>query len=652
MALQTSVLTGGVNNHQTTSEEANAVYTDFVNEGVVGAVGNTSGVAPATGSFAVNAQGTPSASIDISAGVAYVTGTPSSQNSQTFRIKNTATATLAISSNSSGSTKYDWIYIKLDATKLNAPNTAGDDAATIVASRSSSASADDGTPPTYGYPIAVVTVANGFTTITNSNIRDIREESGMTPTPVAISTESWASAGAVPTAIVCNGNRSYSLTWAASIIADKSVGMRNKYTRTVTAPTQCADLESGSSQYFSRASASVSGMTFTDDYTISAWIKLESYTGSTQVIISRNTTAGQNGWRFFINASGQLTIDGITSSGNVKQYLTYQSVPLGKWVHVAGSLDMSGAAAAIYIDGISVPISSNNSGTANSLTNSGDLRIGAQVGVTSFFDGKIAQVAVFSSVLSAATIRSYMSQGLAGNESTLVAAYSFDNSITDLTSNDNDLTANGSAAATATDSPFAGGDTLYNTDGTTDFSITTAISSDGLTETVQVPEGYTIPTSGGISAVSYSTQKVPYGFPADVGRWRIGSFLNNDSSTTSNTNYGAFISGGWRLSVPTGAWRVGWCAAAYHNVTTTVSFNISKTVLTGLSAADGANTSPYAQRVIGAPSSAFIYANFYSEYPENLTSSTEFVMYSQGATTAATITAGTRAEIFAECALL
>lgn len=176
MAITTGILTGGVNNHETTSAEANGVATDFVAEGVIGTLTNTSGVAPATGGFAVNAQGTPNNTVAVSAGVAYVTGTPSTQSSQTFRVVNSATANVTISANSSGSTKYDWIYISLDATKLNAPNSAADDVATLTASRSSSATTDDGTPPTYGYPLAVVTVANGFSSISNSNIADARTQ--------------------------------------------------------------------------------------------------------------------------------------------------------------------------------------------------------------------------------------------------------------------------------------------------------------------------------------------------------------------------------------------------------------------------------------------------------------------------------------------
>lgn len=178
MALLTGILTGGSNNHQTTSEEANGVYTDFISQGIVGVIANTGGVAPATGGFAVNAQGSPNMTVAVGTGVAYVTGTPTSQNSQTFRVKNTASSNVTISANSSGSTKYDWVYLKLDATKLNTPNSAGDDVATLVTSRSSSASSDDGTPPTYGYALAVVTVANGASSITNGNISDSRSTTG------------------------------------------------------------------------------------------------------------------------------------------------------------------------------------------------------------------------------------------------------------------------------------------------------------------------------------------------------------------------------------------------------------------------------------------------------------------------------------------
>lgn len=173
-----SVVTGGSNSHQTTSAEINGIATDFISQGVVGAVSNTSGVAPATGAFAVNAIGTPNMSVRVTNGVAYVTATPTGGTSQTFRVTMDATEDVTIAANATGGTRYDWIYIKLDADKLVNPAVAADDVATLVSSRSTSASTDNGTPPTYGYNLAVVTVANGASSITNSNITDSRVRTG------------------------------------------------------------------------------------------------------------------------------------------------------------------------------------------------------------------------------------------------------------------------------------------------------------------------------------------------------------------------------------------------------------------------------------------------------------------------------------------
>lgn len=174
MSIYTSLLTAGTHSHEESSENANAFATDFASQGVIGVITNTSGVAPSTGAFAVNAQGTPDMTVAVSSGVAYVSATPTSQNSQRLRIRNTASANVTISANSSGSTKYDWVYLSVDATKAADPAVNADDVTTLVASRSSSSTSDNGTPPTFGVALAVVTVANGASTITNANIADVR----------------------------------------------------------------------------------------------------------------------------------------------------------------------------------------------------------------------------------------------------------------------------------------------------------------------------------------------------------------------------------------------------------------------------------------------------------------------------------------------
>lgn len=174
MSLYTSVLTAGTNSHTETSEHINGMATDFISPGVIGAITNTSGAAPMTGAFAVNAQGTPNMTVAVSSGFAWVNATPASQNNQNLRVQNTATPNVTISANSSGSTKYDWIYIQIDATKAANPAVDASDVASLVVSRSSSNTTDNGTPPTFGYCIAIVTVANGAASITNGNITDKR----------------------------------------------------------------------------------------------------------------------------------------------------------------------------------------------------------------------------------------------------------------------------------------------------------------------------------------------------------------------------------------------------------------------------------------------------------------------------------------------
>lgn len=172
--LLTSVVTGGSNSHTTTAEEANVIPTDFVSNGVVGAITLNSG-SGGTGSFCVNADASPDMGVTIKSGKAYVTATPSSQNSQVLRVRAAADyTTYVINANASGSTKYDWIYLSISATNANNPAADGSNVASFVTSRSSSNTTDNGSPPTYGLLLAIVTVANAASSITNSVITDKR----------------------------------------------------------------------------------------------------------------------------------------------------------------------------------------------------------------------------------------------------------------------------------------------------------------------------------------------------------------------------------------------------------------------------------------------------------------------------------------------
>jgi hypothetical protein len=165
----------------------------------------------------------------------------------------------------------------------------------------------------------------------------------------------------------------------------------------------------------------------------------------------------------------------------------------------------------VMFDGVDVAVSVQRGGTnPTALVQAGNLEIGGRNGGLLPFDGKLAQVAIYSAKVTQATIKASMDRTLTGSETSLISAYSFNGVLTDLNANANTLTANGGAAATATDSPFANAVAA----GTLEYAeINSVTFSTNTTVNVRVPDTCQIPTSGGVSAVSYSTQSNPYGLP-------------------------------------------------------------------------------------------------------------------------------------------
>lgn len=172
MSIFTSILTAGTNSHPTTSEEANRFLTNFVTPGIVGAFTST------TGAFAVTAQGTPNKTLNVASGDAVVTATPNTQASQNLNVRSNATTVITIADNTSGATRYDWIYLAIDATKANNPAVDASDVASIVVNRSTSSAVDTVGAPAYRELLAIVTVANGFASLAAGTIADNRRAAG------------------------------------------------------------------------------------------------------------------------------------------------------------------------------------------------------------------------------------------------------------------------------------------------------------------------------------------------------------------------------------------------------------------------------------------------------------------------------------------
>ncbi len=393
---------------------------------------------------------------------------------------------------------------------------------------------------------------------TDSNIDMTFTPKGTGQVKLAKRFDSWVTGLTAPTTVTALGNRSYTVVVNSTDYTDRlSPGARLRFTRTVSAPTQCTSLN-GTTQYYNKTSPA--GMTFTNNFVVSAWIKVTSYAQGT--IASRYN--GTSGWLFYLTSTGNIVLQGANAgSANFSKVTSVQSVPLNRWVHVTAQLDMLTFTATTttsytMIDGLDVPATVARGGTnPTALVQAGDLQIGADNGGTDFFPGKIAQAAIYNAKVTQANVLATISQTLGGSETSLISAYSFNNSINDLNANANNLTAQGSAVATNADSPFG-----IQADGTNSATleygiVMAATFSTNTTLTVQVPEGGAIPTSGGVTALAYSGTKVPYQFPAQQGKWQILAStvaLQTISVGALNTWYPSSIA----LKVPIGEWMLGY----------------------------------------------------------------------------------------------
>lgn len=286
-------------------------------------------------------------------------------------------------------------------------------------------------------------------------------------------TADWTTLAVAPTTVVNNGNRSYTLTYPSVNYSDRlQPGTRLQFTRTVASPNQSSLLPGSGGNYFRKTT--LTGISFTDDFAGGAWIKLDVYPTIPGVIISRYD--GTNGWYISVNEYGQVKIAGFNGAfANSRVVQSIQSVPLGKWVHVAAQLDMSTWTATsttcyIMIDGVDVPVSLISSGTnPTSLVQAGNLEVGAWNSGSNQFKGALAQVWVSSAKITQANMRTLMSQGLTSalvTTNNIVSAFSLSNSLNDInTTNANNLTAQASATTTNPDGPFGyqGGGTISTT---------------------------------------------------------------------------------------------------------------------------------------------------------------------------------------------
>ncbi|PKP04242.1 MAG: hypothetical protein CVU11_05710 [Bacteroidetes bacterium HGW-Bacteroidetes-6] len=162
-----------------------------------------------------------------------------------------------------------------------------------------------------------------------------------------------------------------------------------------------------------------SEINMTNNYTLEAWIKPESFT-SMGGIISKYQSAGSNGYMFRLSDTAPydgLTFDQMSTANGI--------LTPGVWCHVAAVND--NGTRHLYLNGVEEPLS----GTPLTMNlNTDNLGIGVDyISNPRFFDGDIDEVRVWDTVRTVCEIQNYMNTELTGHESGLVAYFNLNEGV-------------------------------------------------------------------------------------------------------------------------------------------------------------------------------------------------------------------------------
>lgn len=222
--------------------------------------------------------------------------------------------------------------------------------------------------------------------------------------------------------------------------------------------TKSLDLEASSSQDVSISDASQTGLDLSTDFTLEAWIKIESLAstaGNNQYIISKWETTGSQAYVLFIRfADDKLRCIYRQDASNTTNYdmdLAFGAGDVGNWVHIAVAVDISAATMTFYKNGV-LQSSTANATAATTIANSTyDFAIGGNVGANNF-DGKISLARVWSDIRTGSEIDDNKCNVFGTSTANLVGEWTFNDVYTDGSGNGNTLTP-GNSPVFATDVP-------------------------------------------------------------------------------------------------------------------------------------------------------------------------------------------------------
>lgn len=223
------------------------------------------------------------------------------------------------------------------------------------------------------------------------------------------------------------------------------------------------DLERSSSQYWSITDGSQSGLQLTNAFTLSMWVKLESFPdGAVFRLINKfHTDTSNRSYSFLlVNVGGNPDIRvALSSTGsNVEDDFVSWSPSTGTWYHIAVSYNGTAGEVKFYVDGVQQG-TTQTTGISSLFNNSVPFLIGTGQGggggtPENFFDGLMNNVLVYNAVLDDAAIAALYSNGCSPSTTNLVSWWFADNNNGNDLNGSNNLTNNNSATFSA-DVPFS-----------------------------------------------------------------------------------------------------------------------------------------------------------------------------------------------------
>ncbi|HRH22459.1 MAG TPA: SpvB/TcaC N-terminal domain-containing protein [Candidatus Paceibacterota bacterium] len=213
------------------------------------------------------------------------------------------------------------------------------------------------------------------------------------------------------------------------------------------------DLELSSSQFWSIADASQTGLDMSTVLTFSAWIKPESFDNGTIQTLVHKGDASQESYKLYMyNAGGtHMMFFRPSSSGAYEETLAWtlgSTIPTGAWTHVVFTWTGSGSVGELWINGVS---QGTQTGSVTSLYNSArKLAIGAMLETDSvstyYVDGLMDDVRIWSRKLTSTEIGNFYSDPYNfSNGSSLQGWWKLDSNGQDSSGNANHLTNNNGA---------------------------------------------------------------------------------------------------------------------------------------------------------------------------------------------------------------